>query len=201
MRNNKLLTKLPGDLEHAVKGRFSKESTLDEISTTFQEVRIRTSIGRYNIHSTGDNMENPTMEAKESYDSESEITTGFYNCESPNHYADNCPKESEEIFAREKETRKDQECYESDSDNVGNSCEDDSYSEPNPNEEYLVKFKNNGKKEIGSVHLKRRKPMTKHLDGLKHKPPDREGMTTRNWLSQGHMSHTKTSKKTGKSHQ
>ncbi|MBW0593926.1 hypothetical protein O181_133641 [Austropuccinia psidii MF-1] len=64
MRNHKLFTKLPGDLEHAVKCRFFKDSTLDEISTTLQEVRIRTSIGRYNTHSTDDNRENPALEAK-----------------------------------------------------------------------------------------------------------------------------------------
>ncbi|MBW0526145.1 hypothetical protein O181_065860 [Austropuccinia psidii MF-1] len=46
MRNHKLLTKPPGDLENAVKCRCSQESTLDEISNTLQEVRIRTSIVR-----------------------------------------------------------------------------------------------------------------------------------------------------------
>ncbi|MBW0479969.1 hypothetical protein O181_019684 [Austropuccinia psidii MF-1] len=61
MRNHKLLAKQPGDLEHAVECRCAKESTLDEISTTLQEVRIRTSIGRYNTHSTGDKRENPTL--------------------------------------------------------------------------------------------------------------------------------------------
>ncbi|MBW0576779.1 hypothetical protein O181_116494 [Austropuccinia psidii MF-1] len=81
MRNHKLLTKIPRDLEHAVKFRFSKEYTLDEISTMLQEVRIRTSIGRYNTHITGDKRENPTLEAKETNDSESEITTGSHNCE------------------------------------------------------------------------------------------------------------------------
>ncbi|MBW0543521.1 hypothetical protein O181_083236 [Austropuccinia psidii MF-1] len=88
MRNHQLLTKLPGDLEHAVKCRCSKESILDEISTDLKEVRIRTYIGRYNNNSTGDNMENPTLEAKET------------------HYADNSPKDREEIFAREEDTRK-----------------------------------------------------------------------------------------------
>ncbi|MBW0536855.1 hypothetical protein O181_076570 [Austropuccinia psidii MF-1] len=87
------------------------------------------------------------------------------------------------------------------SDDVDNGCEDDSYIETNSNEEYLVEFKSHGRQEIGSVHLERRKPMTKHLDGLKHKLPDREGMTTRKLLAQGHMNHTSTSKKTGKSHQ
>ncbi|MBW0461544.1 hypothetical protein O181_001259 [Austropuccinia psidii MF-1] len=123
MGNHKLLTKLPGELNHAVKCRCFKESTLDEISTTLQEVR--TSIGRYSTHSTGDNRENPTLEAKETNDSESEITTGFHNCESSNYYAENFPKDMEEIFSREEETRKDQEGYESDSDNVGNGFEDD----------------------------------------------------------------------------
>ncbi|MBW0547176.1 hypothetical protein O181_086891 [Austropuccinia psidii MF-1] len=122
MRNQKLLTKLPGDLEHAVKFRCSKESTLDEMSTTFQEVRIRTSIGRYNTLGNGDNRGNPTLEAKETHDSESEITTGFHNCESHNHYADNFPKDREEISAREEEIRKDQEGHESDSDSVGKDC-------------------------------------------------------------------------------
>ncbi|MBW0479406.1 hypothetical protein O181_019121 [Austropuccinia psidii MF-1] len=55
MGNHKILTKLPGDLKNAVKCRCLKESTLDDISNTLQEVRIRTSIGRYNTHSTGDN--------------------------------------------------------------------------------------------------------------------------------------------------
>ncbi|MBW0479498.1 hypothetical protein O181_019213 [Austropuccinia psidii MF-1] len=138
MRYHKLLPKLPGDLENALKCRFSKESTLDEISTTLQEVRIRTSIGRYNTHSTGDKRGNPTLEAKEAHDSDSEITTGFKNYESPNHYAEIAPKDREEIFEREEETRKDQEGHESDSDSVGNGCGDNSYSEPNPHDEYLV---------------------------------------------------------------
>ncbi|MBW0555129.1 hypothetical protein O181_094844 [Austropuccinia psidii MF-1] len=81
MRNHKLLTKLPGDLEHAVTCRCSKESTLDEISTILQEVRIRTSIGRYNTHSNGDKRHNPTLKAKETHDSDSKITTGLQSCE------------------------------------------------------------------------------------------------------------------------
>ncbi|MBW0579938.1 hypothetical protein O181_119653 [Austropuccinia psidii MF-1] len=109
MRNHKLLTKLPGDLENALKCRCSKESMLDEISTTFQEVRIRTSIGRYNTHITGEKRDNPTLEAKETHDSDYEIATGFHNYESPKHYAENSPKDREEISAREEETRKDQE--------------------------------------------------------------------------------------------
>ncbi|MBW0556632.1 hypothetical protein O181_096347 [Austropuccinia psidii MF-1] len=46
MRNHKLLTKLPGDLEHAVKCRCSKEFTMYEILTNLQELRIIKTIGR-----------------------------------------------------------------------------------------------------------------------------------------------------------
>ncbi|MBW0507838.1 hypothetical protein O181_047553 [Austropuccinia psidii MF-1] len=81
---------------------------------------MRTSIGRYNTHTTGDNRENPTLEAIETHDSESEITTGFHNWESPNHYADNSPKDREDMFFREEETREDQEAHEPDSDSLGN---------------------------------------------------------------------------------
>ncbi|MBW0466925.1 hypothetical protein O181_006640 [Austropuccinia psidii MF-1] len=100
MRNQKLLNKLPRDLKNAVKFRSSKESTLDEISNKFQEVRIRTSIGRYNTHSTGDKIENPTLEAEETHDSESEMTKAFHNCGSPNTYANICPKDREDLFER-----------------------------------------------------------------------------------------------------
>ncbi|MBW0565768.1 hypothetical protein O181_105483 [Austropuccinia psidii MF-1] len=141
MRNHKLLTKLPGDLDNEFKCRFSKELTLDEISNTFQEVRMKTSTGRYYTHSTGDNRENPTPVAQETHDSESEITTGFKSCESTNQYAESTPKDRKEIFARKEETRKYQESHESDSDSVGNGCGNESYSETTPKEEYLVDFK------------------------------------------------------------
>ncbi|MBW0501491.1 hypothetical protein O181_041206 [Austropuccinia psidii MF-1] len=102
MRNKKLLTKLPVDLENAVKFRLPKESTLDEISNTLQEVRIRTSIGRHNFHIPGNNRENQTLEAKEAPDPEElKKTKTCHNCRSPTHYADNCAKEKKEIFERE----------------------------------------------------------------------------------------------------
>ncbi|MBW0540779.1 hypothetical protein O181_080494 [Austropuccinia psidii MF-1] len=162
---------------------------------------MRTSICRYNTHSAGYNRENPTLEATETHDSESKITKVFHNSESPNHCSEIFPKDREDIFAIEKETRKDQEGHQSDCDSVINGCGNNSYSRPNPNEEYFVEFKIHGTKELGSVHLKRRKPMAKHLDGLKCKPPDWGGMTTRKLLAEGHMNQTSTSKKTGNSHQ
>ncbi|MBW0472649.1 hypothetical protein O181_012364 [Austropuccinia psidii MF-1] len=47
MRNHKLLTQTPGELEHAVKCRFNHNYTLDDIANTLQDIRKRTNIGKY----------------------------------------------------------------------------------------------------------------------------------------------------------
>ncbi|MBW0488661.1 hypothetical protein O181_028376 [Austropuccinia psidii MF-1] len=47
MRSHKLLSKIPGQLEHAVKCRCNHNCTLDDIANTLQDVRKRTNIGKY----------------------------------------------------------------------------------------------------------------------------------------------------------
>ncbi|MBW0485143.1 hypothetical protein O181_024858 [Austropuccinia psidii MF-1] len=47
MRNHKLLTQLPGELEHAVKCRCNQNCTLDDIANTLQDIRKRTNIGKF----------------------------------------------------------------------------------------------------------------------------------------------------------
>ncbi|MBW0527003.1 hypothetical protein O181_066718 [Austropuccinia psidii MF-1] len=44
MRNNKLLTQMLGELEHAMKCRCNKSCTLDEISNTLQDARKKKNI-------------------------------------------------------------------------------------------------------------------------------------------------------------
>ncbi|MBW0513041.1 hypothetical protein O181_052756 [Austropuccinia psidii MF-1] len=156
MKNHKLLTKLPGELEHEVKCICLKESTL-------KEVRIRACIGRYNTNFTGDNMDNPTLEAKEAHYSEVEMKKECHNCGSHNHYSDNCPKDSKEILPKEEKTIKDKEGSEYDSNSVLNGCGDDSYSESNLIEQYLVEFEDHDFMEIRPVHSTRWKLITKNL--------------------------------------
>ncbi|MBW0510920.1 hypothetical protein O181_050635 [Austropuccinia psidii MF-1] len=50
MRNHKLLTQLPGDLEHAVKCRCNQNCTLDDISNSLQYIRKRPNIGRFTLY-------------------------------------------------------------------------------------------------------------------------------------------------------
>ncbi|MBW0496696.1 hypothetical protein O181_036411 [Austropuccinia psidii MF-1] len=47
MRNHKLLTQMPGELENEVKCRCNQSFTLDNIGNTLQDVSKRTNIGKY----------------------------------------------------------------------------------------------------------------------------------------------------------
>ncbi|MBW0497065.1 hypothetical protein O181_036780 [Austropuccinia psidii MF-1] len=47
MRNHKLLTQIPGELEHEVKCRCNQSLTLDEIENILQFLSERTNIGEY----------------------------------------------------------------------------------------------------------------------------------------------------------
>ncbi|MBW0492803.1 hypothetical protein O181_032518 [Austropuccinia psidii MF-1] len=47
MRNHKLLTQIPGELEHAMKCRCNHNCTLDDIVNTLQDARKRTNLDHY----------------------------------------------------------------------------------------------------------------------------------------------------------
>ncbi|MBW0520271.1 hypothetical protein O181_059986 [Austropuccinia psidii MF-1] len=47
IRNHKLLTQMPGELEHAVKCRCNHNCTVHETANTLQDLRKRTNIGKY----------------------------------------------------------------------------------------------------------------------------------------------------------
>ncbi|MBW0576318.1 hypothetical protein O181_116033 [Austropuccinia psidii MF-1] len=47
MRKDKLLTQLPGEIEHAIKCRCNQNCTLDDIADTLQDMRKRTNIGKF----------------------------------------------------------------------------------------------------------------------------------------------------------
>ncbi|MBW0568222.1 hypothetical protein O181_107937 [Austropuccinia psidii MF-1] len=50
MRNDKLLTQLPGELEHAVKSSCNQKRTLEDIANTLQDIRKRTNIGKFSLY-------------------------------------------------------------------------------------------------------------------------------------------------------
>ncbi|MBW0509596.1 hypothetical protein O181_049311 [Austropuccinia psidii MF-1] len=57
MRNRKLLTQMPRELEHAVKFRCNQNCTLDDIANTLKDVRKRTNIGKYTPYESSSSKE------------------------------------------------------------------------------------------------------------------------------------------------
>ncbi|MBW0522647.1 hypothetical protein O181_062362 [Austropuccinia psidii MF-1] len=64
MRNHKLLTQMPGELEHAVRFRCNHNCTLDDIANALQDVRQRTNIGKFTTYKSSGFKEKQHFRAK-----------------------------------------------------------------------------------------------------------------------------------------
>ncbi|MBW0543988.1 hypothetical protein O181_083703 [Austropuccinia psidii MF-1] len=107
MRNHKLLTLLPGELEHAVKFRCNQNFTLDYIANTLQDIRKRTNIGKLTPYkSSGFKEKQPFRVEFEDKPKErvAEMTkkkNSCHSCGSTYHHANNCPKAKKKVYAIE----------------------------------------------------------------------------------------------------
>ncbi|MBW0557322.1 hypothetical protein O181_097037 [Austropuccinia psidii MF-1] len=153
MRNHKLLTQIPGELDHAVRCRCNQNCTLDDIANTLQDVRKRTNIGKFTPYrSSGFKEKQPfSVELKDKPEERvAEVAKNkntCYNCESTDHYANNCPKEKKKVYAIEKVPE-----Y-SDSDSMGDATREQSDEEKDPREEYLVEYQEETPLEIQDIQL------------------------------------------------
>ncbi|MBW0470447.1 hypothetical protein O181_010162 [Austropuccinia psidii MF-1] len=120
MSNHKLLTQLPGELEHAVKCRCNENCTLDDISNTLQDLRKRTNIGKFT----------PLKKKKNS----------CHNCGSTDHYSNNCPKAKKKVYAIEKVPGEESPTEDSESDSMGDAIREPSDDDQDPREEFLVEW-------------------------------------------------------------
>ncbi|MBW0463186.1 hypothetical protein O181_002901 [Austropuccinia psidii MF-1] len=113
MRNHKLLTQIPGELEHAVKCRHNHNYTLDDIANTLQGVRKITNIVVKKNNSC-------------------------HNCGSTDHYANNCPKAKKKFHTIEKVPEEESAIEDSELDSMGDAIKEQSDDDQDPREEFIV---------------------------------------------------------------
>ncbi|MBW0496138.1 hypothetical protein O181_035853 [Austropuccinia psidii MF-1] len=107
IRNHKLLTQMPGELEHEIKCRCKQSFTLDDISNTLKDAMKRTKIGKNSLYRCNsfkeeqpyrfDSKDNP----KDKMEDVTKKKNTCHNCESTDHYANNCTKENKKFYAIE----------------------------------------------------------------------------------------------------
>ncbi|MBW0540263.1 hypothetical protein O181_079978 [Austropuccinia psidii MF-1] len=112
MRNNKLLTQLPGELEHAVKCRCNQNCTLDDIANTLQDIRKRTNIGKFTLYRSSSFKEKQPLRVefkdkpRERVAEVAKKKNSCHNCGSRDHYANNCPKEKTKVYSAERSQKR-----------------------------------------------------------------------------------------------
>ncbi|MBW0481928.1 hypothetical protein O181_021643 [Austropuccinia psidii MF-1] len=154
MQNHKLLTQMPGELEHAFKCRCNQNFTLDKIENTLQDVRKRTNIGKYSPCKSSDLKEQQPFRVGFKDKPRERIAEVInnknycHNCGSTNHYANNCPKAKKNVYAIEKVPQD----YESDS--IGDAIREQSDEEQDPRQDFLVQYPEETPVEIQDIQLK-----------------------------------------------
>ncbi|MBW0519789.1 hypothetical protein O181_059504 [Austropuccinia psidii MF-1] len=148
MRNHKLLTQIPGELEHAVKCRCNHNFTLDRIANTLQDFK-----------------EKP----REKVAKVAKTKKFCNNCGSTDHYANNCPKAKKKVYAIEKVPEKESPTEDSDPNSMGDALREQSDEEEDPREEFLVEYQEETPLENQDIQLEAGMPQdTSNINLCKH---------------------------------
>ncbi|MBW0578342.1 hypothetical protein O181_118057 [Austropuccinia psidii MF-1] len=164
MRNHKLLTQLPGELEHAVKCRCNQNCTLDDIANTLQDIRKRTNIGKFTPYKSSSFKEKQPFRVefkdkpKERVAEVTKKKNSCHNCGSTDHYANNCPKAKKKFYAIEKVPEEESPTEDSESDSMGDAIGEQSDDDKDPREEFLVEYQEETPLEIQEIQLEAAMP-------------------------------------------
>ncbi|MBW0580627.1 hypothetical protein O181_120342, partial [Austropuccinia psidii MF-1] len=159
MRNNKLLTQLPGELEYAVKCRCNQNFTLNYIANTLQDIRKRTNIGKFTPYKSSGFKKNQPFRVefkekpKERVEEVAKKSNSCHNCGSTDHYANNCPKAKKKVYAIEKFPEEESPTEDSESDSMGDAIREPSDDYQDPREEFLVEYQEETLLEIQDIQL------------------------------------------------
>ncbi|MBW0528233.1 hypothetical protein O181_067948 [Austropuccinia psidii MF-1] len=130
IRNHKLLTQMPEELEHAVKFRCNQNCTLDDIENTLQDIRKRTNIWKYSPYkSSGFKQKQPfRVEFRDKPKGRvAEVTKkklSCHNCGSKDYYSNNCPKAKKKVYAIKNVPEEEFPTEDSESDSMGDAIRD-----------------------------------------------------------------------------
>ncbi|MBW0534406.1 hypothetical protein O181_074121 [Austropuccinia psidii MF-1] len=172
MWNHKLLTQLPGDLEHALKFRCNQNCTLDESGNTLQDIRKRTNIGKFAPYKSSGFREQQPVRAEfkdKPKQRVAEVTkkkNSCHNCGSTDHYANNCPKAKKKVYAIEKIPEGESPTEDFESDSMGNAIREESDDEQDPREEFLLEYQGETPWEIQDIQLEAGMPQDTAIKNL-----------------------------------
>ncbi|MBW0549936.1 hypothetical protein O181_089651 [Austropuccinia psidii MF-1] len=164
MRNHKLLTQIPGELEHAVKCRCNQNCTLDNIANTLQDIRKRTNIGKYSPYKSSCFKEKQPFRVefkdkpKERVAEMTKKKNYFQNCGSTDHYANNCPKAKKKVYSIEKVPEEESPTEDSESDSIRDAIRENCDEDQDPREEFLIEYQEETPLEIQDIQLEKGMP-------------------------------------------
>ncbi|MBW0498739.1 hypothetical protein O181_038454 [Austropuccinia psidii MF-1] len=138
MRNHKLLTQMPGELEHAVKCRCNWEYSPCKSSGFKEKQPFRVEL---------------KYKPRERVAEVTKKKNSCHNCGSTDHYANNCPKAKKKVYAIEKVPEEEPPTEDSESDSMGDAIREQSDEEKYPREEFLVEYQEETQLEIQDIQL------------------------------------------------
>ncbi|MBW0512422.1 hypothetical protein O181_052137 [Austropuccinia psidii MF-1] len=159
IRNHKILTQIPGELDKAMKFRFIQICTLDEIANTLQDVRKRTNIGKYSPYKSSDFKEKQPFRGKIKEKPKEILAevikkkSSCQNCVSKDQYANSCPKAKKKVYTIEQVPEEKSPTEDSESDSVGDSIREHSDDFQDPKDKFLVEDQDQKQLVIQDVQL------------------------------------------------
>ncbi|MBW0470101.1 hypothetical protein O181_009816 [Austropuccinia psidii MF-1] len=139
MWNHKLVTQLPGELQHVVKKR--------------------TNIGKFSLYRSSSFKEKPPLRVefkekpREQVSEVAKKENTSHNCGSTDHYVNNCPKAKKKVYSIEKVPEEESPTEDSESDFMGDATREPSDDDQDPREEFLVEYQEEPPLEIQDIQL------------------------------------------------